>query len=41
MRPMRTPFEAALETVERMDGQDLEDSPPFALAFPSNFGKDR
>jgi hypothetical protein len=32
MRPMRTPFEAALETVERMDGQDLEDPPPFALA---------
>jgi hypothetical protein len=32
MRPMRTAFEAALETVERMDAPALEDTPPLAVA---------
>jgi len=29
---MRTPFEATLESVERMDAPELEGPPPFALA---------
>jgi hypothetical protein len=32
MRPMRTSFDAELETVERMDALEWEDSPPYPVA---------